>query len=690
MLACVWGGACASLSADEVIRIMAANTTSGNNSSYTPGEGNRIFQGLDPDIALVQEMNYLSNSPAEMDAWVETNFGPGFYYFRQTEPGIQIPNGIVSRYPILASGAWDDTTMANRDYSWARIDIPGDKDLWAVSVHLSSGGGASQRDLEAAEIKDYILNGYAGDPPYKPATLPIPASDYLVIGGDFNTTSRTEKCIITLSAVVVTLGPYPADQAGDTDTNNGSSRNNPYDWVIPDADLNALKTPLVIGSNTFPNGLVFDSRVYTPLSEVPPVRVTDSDRFYPSGVATNMQHMAVMRAFLIPTNDPPVIVSAANSSSTETVTDPDSSVYEIVRGTSVGLSVVASDDAGEAALKTTWSKTGGSGGTVTFSANGTNAAKNCTATFATTGNYTLTATVRDAPGLTVTSSVRVRVVQSAASLALQPPAATLAVNATQSFTATLLDQFNQAMAATIVWSASGGGTIAPSGVFTATSAGGPYGVTASSGGFSKTSDVTVTRAAATVTLSGLNPAYDGYPKPVAVTTTPTGLSVTTLYGGSPAPPVSAGSYAVTATITDSNYQGASSATLIIAPDEWALWKNTYFTMPELSLGLAADSADPDSDGLTNLAEYALGAHPRQFTAPLRGVMEAGGFSLTFTRPANLPGIRYFAEATGNFSNWSPVTLELVTPGAVETVRAFDPFGPNPSVPRFLRLRFERE
>ncbi len=40
-------------SASEVIRIMAANLTSENFSSYDPGEGNRIFQGLDPDIALV-------------------------------------------------------------------------------------------------------------------------------------------------------------------------------------------------------------------------------------------------------------------------------------------------------------------------------------------------------------------------------------------------------------------------------------------------------------------------------------------------------------------------------------------------------------------------------------------------------------------------------------------------------------
>lgn len=36
------------------IRIVAANTTSGNNQSYlAPGE--RIFQGLKPDVVLIQE-----------------------------------------------------------------------------------------------------------------------------------------------------------------------------------------------------------------------------------------------------------------------------------------------------------------------------------------------------------------------------------------------------------------------------------------------------------------------------------------------------------------------------------------------------------------------------------------------------------------------------------------------------------
>src|SRR5690348_6978080 len=74
--------------ADQVVRIMAANTSSGNLQSYDPGHGNRIFQGLDPDIALVQEMNVTlngsKNSAATYRSWVDTNFGTGFHYHVET------------------------------------------------------------------------------------------------------------------------------------------------------------------------------------------------------------------------------------------------------------------------------------------------------------------------------------------------------------------------------------------------------------------------------------------------------------------------------------------------------------------------------------------------------------------------------------------------------------------------------
>lgn len=282
--------------ADEVVRIMAANTSSGNNQSYDPGHGNRIFRGLDPDIALVQEMNVTlngsKNSATTYRQWVNENFGTAFHY--HVETGKSIPNGIVSRYPFLATGVWEDDEMPDREFVWARIDLPGDKNLLAVSVHLSSGGGSSVRNAQATDLRALIQANKQ-------------ATDHVVIGGDFNTDSRSESCLSTLSSVVVTASPWPVDQNGVGGTN--ASRAKPYDWVAPGSSLAALSTPLVVGANSFANGLVFDSRVYNPLSAVSPVEEDDSG-------ATNMQHMAVMRAFLLPTNDPPVIAQGTSVSVT--------------------------------------------------------------------------------------------------------------------------------------------------------------------------------------------------------------------------------------------------------------------------------------------------------------------------------------------------------------------------------------
>ena len=108
--------------ADEVVRIMAANITSGNDQSYDAGHGNRIFDGLNPDIALVQEMNVGSNTAANYRTWVNSYFGSTFSYF--VESGKNIPNGIVSRYPIIASGVWDDSDLSDREFATASLISP--------------------------------------------------------------------------------------------------------------------------------------------------------------------------------------------------------------------------------------------------------------------------------------------------------------------------------------------------------------------------------------------------------------------------------------------------------------------------------------------------------------------------------------------------------------------------------------
>jgi hypothetical protein len=88
--------------------------------------------------------------------------------------------------------------------------------------------------------------------------------------------------------VVDVTAPWPVDKNGSGNTNAGRSR--PYDWVMVEPDLGELEVPTVLGGRSYENGVVFDSRVFTPLAAVAPVMEGDS------GVQ-GMQHMAVMRTF---------------------------------------------------------------------------------------------------------------------------------------------------------------------------------------------------------------------------------------------------------------------------------------------------------------------------------------------------------------------------------------------------------
>ena len=254
------------------IRLMAGNLTSGNLQSYDPGDGIRIFQGLKPDVAMIQEFNFGADDDAAIRTFVDTAFGPTFSVQRQT--GVQIPNGVVSRFPILAGGTWDDVQVTNRDFVWARIDVPGPHDLWAISVHLLTSN-ASTRASEASALVALIRQN-------------VPSTDFVAIGGDFNTGTRTEAALGTFGQVMNVNAPFPADQSGNQNTN--ASRAKPYDWVLVNSLLDAHRVPTVIGSVTLPDGLVFDSRVFTPLSAVAPVLAGDSN-------AANMQHMGVVKDF---------------------------------------------------------------------------------------------------------------------------------------------------------------------------------------------------------------------------------------------------------------------------------------------------------------------------------------------------------------------------------------------------------
>ncbi len=276
------------VSTSLTFRVMAANTTSGSGAAHYDPEGMRIFRGLKPDIVAVQEFNYIStnglgtSTPQAMREMINSAFGTNFHYFR--EPGsYSIPNGIISRWPIVASNSWEDvdTGVNDRGFAWALIDLPGTNDLYVVDVHLkASSDSSARRAAEAAQLTSLIQSNF-------------PASAWIVVAGDFNTDTRTEACMTTFKSYL-SDSPIPDDgnlnATADPDTN--ANRGKPYDYVLPSFNLATNQVATVIGSRSHAKGLVFDSRVYSPLSEVAPVQFTDSG-------ASNMQHMAVVKDFRI-------------------------------------------------------------------------------------------------------------------------------------------------------------------------------------------------------------------------------------------------------------------------------------------------------------------------------------------------------------------------------------------------------
>ena len=220
---------------------------------------------------MIQEFN----TTVPVRQWVNQTLGEDYVFMR--EEGMQIPNGIISRFPIIESGTWDDPQLSNREFAWAHLRLPEKRDLWVVCVHLHSKGEAS-RTTETAALAGFIAQK-------------VPKGALLLIGGDFNTRTTGEKCFKELAQVVVIPSNPPADAHGEISTN--ANRNRPYDWVMASAPLEKSAVPVKLAAVEFAHGLVFDSRVFEPLEKVAPVQKTDSG-------APSMQHMAVVRDFSLP------------------------------------------------------------------------------------------------------------------------------------------------------------------------------------------------------------------------------------------------------------------------------------------------------------------------------------------------------------------------------------------------------
>ena len=623
---------------DDTVSIVAANITTGSQEYEDPG--NRIFQALNPDVALIQEFN-LTNGTTEAaySNWVSQNFGTNYYFFHEPVASASIPNGIVSRWPISQSGEWDDTALSDRDFVWAKIDLPGSLPLYAVSVHLkASSGYESTRTTEARALTNHITtNNWL-------------TNGYVVVGGDFNLQVRTETALQVLTNKIFSDRHPAADQFGDKDTNSG--RDNPYDNVLPSTNLDARHRPFAFYGYTFTNGLVFDTRLTWANGLPPPALAADS-------ADANMQHMAVLKVFELEKDavvDVPQAFAAAAAGRSQidlsfTRNPLGDDVIVVWNGTGVFATPTGAAPGAGAAF---------AGGTVLYQGNvspqshagltgcatyyykcwsfaGTNYSATGLAASATTGgpdapaaawasatnlaaftaawspvagvtNYRLDAATNAGftPAAAYVSGYSNRLVSGAASAAVtgltsgatyyfrvravegnctsgNSPTGTVATHALSNQTISFPAIGPQTATAAVALAATassglpvgfavGSGPASISGGSNLTFTGaGTVSIVASQAGDANwnpapnvTNSFAVTKAAATVTLAGLQQTYDGTPRSATATTAPGGLAVVFTYDGSAAAPTAAGGYAVTGTVNEARYAGSAAGTLVIA------------------------------------------------------------------------------------------------------------------------------
>lgn len=192
-------------------------------------------------------------------------------------------------------------------------------------------------------------------------------------------------------------------------------------------------------------------------------------------------------AITVVLGSPPVVATAAAAA--------------VNSSTELTLTVLGSDDGGEALLRYLWSSTGPAA--AAFAANNTNAAKSAVASLTRAGTYVFTVTITDRAGLTVTSTVTATVAAQYSAVQVAPAAVTVKPNETALLAATALDQFNRPMAApgAVSWVSFGGGTVSGSGEYRAgATLGGPFQVRATLSGKTATSDVTIANGGIPVLL----------------------------------------------------------------------------------------------------------------------------------------------------------------------------------------------
>jgi len=141
------------------------------------------------------------------------------------------------------------------------------------------------------------------------------------------------------------------------------------------------------------------------------------------------------------------------------------------------------------------------------------------------------------------------------------------------------------------------------------------------------------------------------------------------------------------------------ATLTIST-AFTTWQATHFSSAEIAdSALSGDNADPDGDGLANLAEFALGKNPRQADASAAwttAVQTVGGvdyLTISFRRRAPALDLAYAVHSSADLAAWSAGPVQVGSAVAngdgTETVTYRDTVAVGSGARRFLRVQVNR-
>ncbi len=361
------------------------------------------------------------------------------------------PSTVVGNTTSLSALAADDHGEANVTYSWSATVKP----AGAANPTFSASGTNSAKNSVATFSSAGLY------------TLQVTMTD---TGG----LSVTSTVNVTVQQTVTSIVVSPTSST----INSGTSLQlaaTAYDQFGAVLTSQPLFTWSVVGG-----GSISSSGLYTAPFAAATATVT----------ATNGSVSGNASLTVVSANQSPTIVTAP-------VASPNP-----IGGTSTNVSVSANDDEGEANLVYTWITTAKPVGAADpiFSDNGTNSAKNATATFSQAGDYSFSVQVTDAQNASVSAAVSVSVTQTATSLILSPANVTLAGGASQSFVASVLDQFAQALLSqpAISWTLSGVGSLDANGNYTASESSGSALITAATGALSASANVSVVNQGPTV------------------------------------------------------------------------------------------------------------------------------------------------------------------------------------------------